>query len=206
MLRTATTIARGLALCLPLLVAPGARGQPIGTDIAALNLCLYGDCEARGAYAADPYGWANPATMPVGALPFTERGVFVAGNYYRLNAGRVGVDIEAASAALALSPFVFLVTGVYAEGEGPTRVLPGVDVGIRTRSVRLAAAVDLERAVGLDGFSVGLMGVVPGPPPTCGSRPAASRSSRARTTTRSTSPSADTGAEGRATGSWWAAS
>ena len=52
-------------LWLAFALAPAANAQQIGTDIAGLNLCLYGDCEARGAYAADPFGWANPGTMPV---------------------------------------------------------------------------------------------------------------------------------------------
>ena len=142
--------------------APTVRAEGIGTDIAALNLCLYGDCEARGAFAADPYGWTNPATMPAGTFPFLSRGAFLSGTYYRINVGRIGVNLEDVSITGALSPFVFSVTPIYADGSGALRDPAGVDMSIRTRSVRLAAAVDLERAVGVDGLAIGLLGTVPG--------------------------------------------
>jgi hypothetical protein len=59
-----------------LLSCATAHGGGVSTDITALNLCMYGDCEARGSYAADPYGWANPATLPVGTLPHLDHGVW----------------------------------------------------------------------------------------------------------------------------------
>ncbi len=150
-----------VGLALGLVPATLACGQQLGTDIAGLNLCLYGDCEARGSYAADPFGWVNPATMPAGILKFVPRGAFVSGSYYRLNAGGVGVDIESPSLSFAADPFVFQATGVYAEGSGPARSLPGMDLGLRTSIVRLAAAVDLDQALPMRGWAIGLMGALP---------------------------------------------
>jgi len=150
-----------LAVLTVVLVPAAVRAQKLGTDIAGLNLCLYGDCEARGSYAADPFGWVNPATMPVGILKYVPRGAFVSGSYYRLNAGGMGVDIESPSLSFAVAPWVFQVTGVYAEGSGWARGLPGMDVSLRTSIVRLAAAVDLDRVLPMRGWSLGLMGALP---------------------------------------------
>jgi len=138
-----------------------AVAQPIGTDIGALNLCLYGDCEARGAYAADPYGWPNPATLPVGTLPYVPRGAFFSGSYFRLNVGGIGADVGSGTITAAAAPFLLQVNTVYAEANGSVRSLPGVDLGFRTRIVRLAAAVDLDRALDVHGLSVGFIGAVP---------------------------------------------
>ncbi|MBI3784558.1 MAG: hypothetical protein HY270_14285 [Deltaproteobacteria bacterium] len=153
-------------LLAPLLVAiviETATAQDLGTDIAGLNLCLWGDCEARGAYAADPYGFTNPATMPVGSLPYLQRGVISSGSYFRLNSGGVGVHIGSGSATAVAAPWVFQVSAIYAEGGGALPVLSGTDLSLRTRLVRLAAAVDLGRtALELKGLSVGLLAGVPG--------------------------------------------
>jgi len=139
-----------------------ALAQKIGTDIAGLNLCLYGDCEARGAYAADPFGWANPGTMPAYALQFVLRGVLLSPSYFRLNVGGVGIDIESGSLTVVADPWVLQVNVIYAEGGGAVRSLPGVDLSSRTRSVRLAAAIDLGRsALQLTGLSAGLLFGVP---------------------------------------------
>ena len=143
--------------------APAARAQALGTDITGLNLCLYGDCEARGTYAADPFGMANPGTLPVGMMMYLPHGVFVSGSYFRLNAGGVGVNIESPSVTIGADPWIFQVNVVYAEGGGSIRSLPGADLSLRTRMVRLATGVDLGRtALGLTGLSVGLLAGVPG--------------------------------------------
>lgn len=138
-----------------------AVAQPIGTDISALNLCLYGDCEARGAYAADPYGWPNPGTLPVGTLPYVPRGALFSGSYFRLNVGGVGADIGSGTVTAAATPFVFQVNTAYADASGSVRSLPGVHLTLRTPVVRLAGAVDLDRFLGLQGLCVGLVGAVP---------------------------------------------
>jgi hypothetical protein len=139
-----------------------AAAQPLGTDIAGLGLCLYGDCEARGSYAADPFGMANPGTMPAGVLAYLPRGVFLSGSYFRLNAGGVGLDVDSGSVTAAIDPWILQVNVVYAEGGGVARSLPGVNLSLRTRLVRLAAAVDLGRsALHLTGLSVGLLAGLP---------------------------------------------
>lgn len=148
----------GVALAVP--VRCGA--QALGTDITNLNLCLYGDCEARGAYAADPWGWANPGTMPAMVLDYMPRGTLLSMGYFHLNAGGVSADVVSSGAALTLSPVVLLVSPVYGEASGRARELSGLDLDMWLRSVRLAAAVDLERAIGIPGLSVGLLGEVPG--------------------------------------------
>lgn len=137
--------------------------QHLGTDISGLNFCLYGDCEARGSYAADPFGLANPGTMPVGVLTYLPRGVFVSNSYFRVNAGGVGLHIESPSITLAADPWIAQVSVIYAEGGGAVRSLPGVDLSLRTRLVRLGGAVDLGRtALHLTGLSIGLLAGVPG--------------------------------------------
>jgi hypothetical protein len=147
---------------LALVVTAAAAGQQVGTDLTGLNLCLYGDCEARGTYAADPYGWANPATMPVGVLPYMQRGALLGGAYFRLNAGGVGANIISGTGAAVWSPVVIAVTGVTASGDGTADSLPGVDLTLKLASVRLLAGVDLERAFGWTGVSAGLTADVPG--------------------------------------------
>jgi hypothetical protein len=142
---------------------PAGRAQEIGTDIAGLNLCLYGDCEARGTYAADPFGMANPGTLSVGMMTYLPHGVFVSGSYFRLTVGGVGMNIESPSITVGADPWVFQVNGVYAEGGGSIRSVPGADLSLRTPLVRLATGVDLGRtALGLTGLSVGLLAGVPG--------------------------------------------
>ncbi|MFN8544427.1 MAG: hypothetical protein U0807_09480 [Candidatus Binatia bacterium] len=153
-----------IALVLALLAGrvPSARAQPIGTDLAALNLCLYGDCEARGSYAADPFGWTNPATLPVGVLGYVQRGVIASPSYFRLNVGRVAADIESGTITAIASPFVAAATVVYAEAEGTPRSLPGLDLRLRLPTVRLAVGADLDRWLGVKGLAVGLLGELPG--------------------------------------------
>lgn len=144
------------------LVSNIATAQHLGTDIAGLNLCLYGDCEARGSYAADPFGMANPGTMPAGVLAYLPRGVFVNNSYFRVNVGGVGVHIESPGVTLAADPWVAQVSVIYAEGSGAVRSLPGVDMSLRTSMIRLAGAVDLGRtALHLTGLSVGLLAGLP---------------------------------------------
>lgn len=153
-------------VCLWLLTVDGAArvsAQPIGTDITGINLCLYGDCEARGSYAADVYGWPNPATLPFGTLPYVKRGVFVSTGYFRLNVGEVSADVESGTATLAYDPFLFQVNAVYGEADGRPASLPnGINLRLRTRIVRLAAAVDLGRtSFGAKGLSLGVIGALP---------------------------------------------
>ncbi|HXQ24663.1 MAG TPA: hypothetical protein VN812_23495, partial [Candidatus Acidoferrales bacterium] len=155
----ASLIFAGLAVCL----ARGADAQEIGRDVTELHPCLYGDCEARGTYAADPFGFTNPATMPVGTLTYMSRGLFVSGSHFRFNAGGVGLNIDSPSVTVAVDPWVFQASVVYAEGGGAARSLPGTHLSLRTRLVRLATAVDLGRtALGITGLSVGLLAGVPG--------------------------------------------
>ena len=140
----------------------GAAAQRLGTDISGLNFCLYGDCEARGSYAADPFGMANPGTMPVGVLTYLPRGVFVSASYFRVNVGGVGLHIESPSVTVAADPWIAQVNVIYAEGGGSVRSLPGVDISLRTRTIRLAGGVDLGRtALHLTGLSVGLLAGLP---------------------------------------------
>jgi hypothetical protein len=86
----------------------------------------------------------------------------VSPSYFRLNAGGVAADVEDVNVTAIATPYVFSVTGVYAEASGRARRLPGSDIDFRTRILRLAAAIDLERAAGVNGLSLGLMGEVPG--------------------------------------------
>ena len=157
-------VAVGLWLCVVAVGPVPVSAQPIGTDITGINLCLYGDCEARGSYAADVYGWPNPATLPFGTLPFVARGVFASTGYFRLNVGDIGADVTSGTATLAYDPFIFQVNAVYAEADGWPRSLPaGVNLRLRTRIVRLAAAVDLGRtSLGAKGLSLGLITALPG--------------------------------------------
>jgi len=146
-----------LLLCL---ATPAVAG--IGTDLASLNLCLYGDCEARGSYAADPYGVYNPAAMTIGAALHMPRGGVASGSYYHLDIGALDADVGVGVTTFAWMPFAFQVAYAYADAGGGVRSMPGVDMTYRTRAVRLAAALDGERALGLRGLSLGLAGVVPG--------------------------------------------
>jgi len=140
-----------------------AVAQHIGSDIAALNLCLYGDCEARGAYAADPYGFANPGTLASGVLPLLPHGAFVSHGFFRLNVGGIGLNIDSPSITISADPWVFEVNVIYADGGGTARSLPGTDLSIYTRMVRLALGVDLARAtLAIPGLSVGVLAGVPG--------------------------------------------
>ena len=144
------------------LISNPATAQHLGTDIAGLySLCLYGDCEARGSYAADPFGMANPGTMPV-ALMYLPRGVFVNNSYFRVNVGGVGVNVESPGVTLTAEPWIAQVSMIYAEGGGAVRSLPGVDASLRIRTIRVAGAVDLGRtALHLTGLSVGLLAGLP---------------------------------------------
>lgn len=139
-----------------------AADHAIGTDLASLNLCLYGDCEARGAFAADPYGVYNPAAMTAGAARDLPRGLVTSGSYYHLDVGAVDADIGVGVATLVWEPVAVQVASAYVEAEGAVRPIPGVDMTFRTRAVRLAVALDAERALGVRGLSLGLGGVLPG--------------------------------------------
>jgi len=151
------TLALLLSLATPILGHAG-----IGTDLASLNICLYGDCEARGSYAADPYGVYNPAVMTVGAVLHMPRGGVLSGSYYHLGIGALDADVGVGVTTFAWAPFTFQVATAYADAHGGVRPLPGIDMTYRTRAVRLAAAVDGERTLGLRGLSLGLAGIVPG--------------------------------------------
>ncbi len=155
----------GILVCLlagsPGLV-PAATAQKIGTDLAGLNLCLYGDCEARGTYAADPFGWANPGTMPVLMFAYVKHGLLLSPAYFHLKTGSVGSDISSGSVTYAADPWLVQFNVIYAEAHGPVRSLPGVDISSRTRMARLAAAADLGHTDWkLTGVSVGLLVGVP---------------------------------------------
>jgi len=143
-------------------VSTAAGHHAIGTDLSSLNLCLYGDCEARGAFAADPYGVYNPAIMTVGAAKHMPLGMIVSGSYYDLDIGAVDTDIGVGVATLAWEPFAVQIAAATVEAQGAVRPLPGVDMSFRTRAVRLAVGMDAERTLGLRGLSLGLAGVVPG--------------------------------------------
>jgi hypothetical protein len=151
-----------IAFLLAALVTPAAAHHGVGTDLAGLNICLYGDCEARGTYVADPYGMYNPGVLTVGAAAHVPRGVIVSGSYYDLDIGGVDGDVGLGAVTLSHMPVVFQVVAAYAEARGAVRPLPGVDMSFRTRVVRLAAGIDAGRLFGLSGLSLGLAGVVPG--------------------------------------------
>ncbi len=151
------------AFALTACVAAPAVAQQIGTDLAGLNLCLYGDCEARGSYAADPFGWTNPGTIPGFIFSYIPRGVLVSPSYFHLNVGGVGGDIESGSFTFASEPVVFQANVIYAEASGSVRSLPGINLSSRIRSVRLAAALDMARTpLNLPGLGIGLIFGVPG--------------------------------------------
>ena len=101
-----------------------ATAQAVGSDLAGLYFCLYGHCEARGAYAADPYTGVNPASVAAGSLTHLSRGAFPTGVYYRLNAGGFRADFEGGQVTLASAPFTFQVSALYAEGSGPPAKAP----------------------------------------------------------------------------------
>ena len=83
-------VRRSVALALVLgLTTPASGHHLIGTDLAALNFCMYGDCEARGTYAADPFGVYNPAVMVVGAAQHLPHGAALSGSYYNVGIGAV---------------------------------------------------------------------------------------------------------------------
>lgn len=134
----------------------------MGSDLASLNLCLYGDCEARGSYAADPYGLYNPGVLTVGAAAYVPHGVILSGSYFDLDIGGVDSDIGVGVVTLAYMPVVFQVAVAYAEAHGAVRELPGVRMSFRTRAVRVAVGIDGERVLGIPGLSLGLAFVVPG--------------------------------------------
>ncbi len=139
----------------------GAGG--VGTDLSSLNFCLYGDCEARGTYAADPWGFSNPGTLPLAVHNhLISRGVVLSGSYFHLDVGGVAGDIGSGVVTGAWEPVVVQVATAYAEAEGPVEGLPGVRMTFRTTAVRLAAGIDAERVLGLRGLCLGLAGVVPG--------------------------------------------
>jgi hypothetical protein len=149
-------------LLLLLLARPADGHHGIGTDLARLNLCLYGDCEARGTYAADPFGVYNPANMTYATRDQLDRGVVGSGSYYHLDVGGVDGDVEAGVVTAVAGPVAFQVATVYAEARGGVEALPGTIMHFRTRAVRLALSLDLDRLLGVSGLSIGLAGVVPG--------------------------------------------
>lgn len=151
-----------IVIVLLALAAPAAADHALGTDLGSLNFGMYGDCEARGTYAADPYGVYNPAIMVVAAARHLPRAGIFSGSYYDLGIGAVDADIGVGVATLAWLPVAFQVATGYVEASGGVRPLPGVDMSFRTTVVRLATAVDAERTLGLRGLSLGLAGVVPG--------------------------------------------
>jgi hypothetical protein len=153
---------RSVVLVFVVLATPAAADHGVGTDLAALNLCMYGDCEARGSYAADPYGMYNPGVLTVGAAAHIPRGLILSGSYFNLDVGGVDGDVGLGVATFTYMPVVFQVAAAYAEVRGAVRPLPGVDMSFRTRPVRLAAGIDAGRVLGLGGLSLGLAGVVPG--------------------------------------------
>ena len=145
------------------LAAPASAGRGVGTDLASLNLCLYGDCEARGTYAADPFGLSNPGTLAFTPHSrFLPRGAVGSGSYFRLHVGDVDGDLESGVATVAWNTVVFQVATAYAEADGPVAAEPGVTMHFRTRAVRLAAGIDAEAFLGIRGLSLGLAGIVPG--------------------------------------------
>ena len=155
-------------LCAPLVAVMLGIGGPaeargLGTDLASLNLCLYGDCEARGTYAADPWGLYNPGSLALAVHNhLISRGAALSGSYYHLDVGAVGGDVGSAVVTGAWEPVVVQVATAYADADGPVQGLPGVSMTFRTTAVRLAAGIDAERVLGLRGLCLGVAGVVPG--------------------------------------------
>jgi hypothetical protein len=154
-------------LCASLIAMMLAIGGPaaagVGTDFSSLNFCLYGDCEARGTYAADPWGLYNPGSLALAVHNrLISRGPVLSSSYYHLDVGGIGGDIGSGVFTGAWEPVVVQVATAYAEAEGPIDGLPGVSLTFRTTAVRLAAGIDAERVLGLRGLCLGLAGVVPG--------------------------------------------
>jgi hypothetical protein len=153
---------RAAALLLAVLAVPAAADHGIGTDLGSLNFCLYGDCEARGSYVADPAGAYNPATLAVLAALYLPRGFVASGSYYAVDIGAVETQIGVGVATATWLPFALQAAAVYADADGGVRPLPGVEMTFRTRAVRLSVAMDAEETLGISGLSLGLAGVVPG--------------------------------------------
>lgn len=145
-----------------LLTAQPSQAQTIGLDLAALNLCLYGDCEAGGAYAAHKWGWPNPATLPVGTTPHIDRGVFFSGGHFFVNVGDMNADVESGTMTVVWAPFVFQVNGVKGTGGGYVRQGPIKDLRIKVKLpvIRTALGVDMG-AFGVPGLSLGVLGALP---------------------------------------------
>lgn len=153
-----------LALLLAALIGAGeGNSQDLGTDLSGFALCFYGDCEARGSYAADPLGWTNPATLPVRVLGEMPRGAIASGTYYRVNVGTVGADIGAGILTAAFDPWMFQAIGIYGEGTGGLAGVPGARVRFINRTGGLAAAIDLGRTRWkIDGLCLGALVAIPG--------------------------------------------
>lgn len=140
-----------------------AAARGVGTDLAALALCLYGDCEARGTYVADPFGQTNPGTLSyMSHRRYLSRGAVASGSYFQVKTGGVVTDVGSGVVTGVWDPVVAQVATAYAEGEGSVVGLPGVALRFRTRAVRLAVGLDAEAFLGMPGFGLGLAGVVPG--------------------------------------------
>lgn len=140
-----------------------AAARGVGTDLAALALCLYGDCEARGSYAGDPFGQTNPGVLSYLAHSRSlARGVVGSGSYFRVTIEDFRADVGSGVVTGVWEPVVFQVATGYAEGEGGVEEPPGLRIRFRTRAVRLALGIDAETVFGIPGLGLGLAGVVPG--------------------------------------------
>lgn len=162
--RTGAAIARVLLAATAAMWSPepvAARG--VGTDLAALALCLYGDCEARGSYAADPFGQTNPGVLSyVAHSRYLARGLAGSASYFRVSIGDFEADVGSGVMTGVWDPVVLQVATGYAEGAGGVEELPGLGLRFRTRAVRLALGIDAEAVFGVPGLGLGLAGVVPG--------------------------------------------
>lgn len=158
--RTVGGLARPFALVVVIWAGPG-WAQSIGTDLTGLLLCFYGDCEARGAYAADPLGWTNPGTLPV-VLKDVPRGIAGSGTYYRVHAGDVAADLGAGIVTAAYEPFMFQAAVIYGDGSGSPRHLGGVNMRFKLRTIALGAAADLGKLSRMvPGLSLGAIVALP---------------------------------------------
>lgn len=152
----------GIASALLVVFTPVSAFAGIGRDLININPCLYADCEVLGASVANPYGWTkNPATLPVGTLPYVGHGLFISTGYFNLDVGDVQVDIESLTFTYANDPFVFQVNVVHADANGEASSAPGLKFDFNADVINLAAAIDLGRAGFINGLSVGIFAALP---------------------------------------------
>ncbi|MFA7286380.1 MAG: hypothetical protein WC052_01800 [Patescibacteria group bacterium] len=136
-------------------LAPAPASAGAGSQIALLSeFCLYPDCGARLAYTSHEWGWANPATLTETFDLGLDDWASVGGAYF------YGSTIYSGTITAGFKPVVVQLNYVNAavDGELPSSDL---DLAFETSRWRLSLAWDLA-SVGIDGLSIGVIGVLPG--------------------------------------------